>query len=66
MTVAYGDRSRAVGSPWHDMSDDAMRATEIAIRSYRVAGQEFGAVSEHVAIELRNLENEIRAVLQKR
>lgn len=55
-----------MGSPWQCMSREAMQATESAIRSYREAGEEFGAVAEHVAIELRNLENEIRAVLQKR
>lgn len=58
--------SPGVGSPWDIMSREALSATQSAVRAYRVAGEEFGAVSEHVAIELRNLENEIRAVLQKR
>lgn len=55
-----------VGSPWHCMSAEAMTAVETAVLTYRTAGEQFGAISEHVAIELRNLENEIRAVLQKR
>lgn len=54
------------GTTWELMSTEAITATELAVRSYRVAGEEFGAVSEHVAIELHNLENELRAILQKR
>lgn len=55
-----------VGSPWHIMSTEGMAAAESAIRAYRLAGEEFGAFTEHVAVELHNLENEIRAELQKR
>lgn len=55
-----------VGSPWHIMSTEGMVAAESAIRAYRLAGEEFGAFTEHVAVELHNLENEIRAELQKR
>lgn len=65
MSATGADRP-GIGSPWHVMSDEAMRATESAVRAYRVAGADLGAVSEYVAIELHNLENEIRAVLQKR
>lgn len=55
-----------VNNPWQMMSREALAAVQAAVKSYRDAGAEFGAVSEHVDIELHNLENEVRAVLQKR